>query len=911
MLTDLLIKISADVTDFHEEMKKIAKEMDELSSIFTNMGTTMTTSVTLPMLAAGAASVKLASDMQESLNKVNVAFGSSAYDVINWSKTSVEQMGLASGSALDAASLFGDMATSMGISQDQAAKMSMRLTQLGADLASFKNIPIEQAMQALNGVFTGETESLKTLGVVMTQTQLQTFALTQGITKKIDKMTEAEQVSLRYAFVLDRTKNAQGDFARTSEGTANQTRMFTENLKQLGQQFGDVILPYFNKMIQSANDLLKKFSGLDEDTKKWAVAIGVVAAAIGPLLLGIGSLILVAKDLAIAIRLVGSALTFLAANPIGVVLAAVGLFIIGITTLVMNWDKFSKFVNESSLSMKILSYYLLPIPTTIALITKNYDEFVARLKYGVEWMRETITQVSVLIQKFNLINQALAYAKGESQQYNEQLEKMAKNASLNKSLAETELQTKLNAISMENLRKKQLEVAGTTEFISNRYVQMGEAAKQYTPKQDDMNKKFDEGKNKADELANKLKSLQEVGVKAANDFADAVKTALKNRMVAEQDNFDSLTKKLDKEKAAYKDLLDTYKKNNEDAKKIFKDSSDKIIEEIDRRYKEIQDKSTKQADEESKPYQDKIDMIQRAFQEEQNAINDTIFEKQKESAIKSLLENQSAENRLKVTDELARVMIQREADLLQEGKTLRIDEMWQLTKEENDIIKKKVNDARKIEIDMLKLKINQINQAEAMQAVANEIRRQNEIAKEKERYEQDVKNYESAQERLLSMRETTYLKSIEYLETEIRESELRLNKYKESLNASNEQIIKDMTANQDGLVELLKKYNPSWKQAGIDFGNELIAGLQEKTKGIQEAVTKALNMIKSISGKVSAPTPNTSAPSLNKDPMNLRISAEVPSNGDKQVNVWLDRVLLTNQLASTMVDRNYLKNGYG
>lgn len=183
-------------------------------------------------LAAGAAAASagifklttMASDLDETLNKTDVAFGDSSTAVKAWSENSIKSMGLSKQTALDMTALFGDMGTSMGIPQNEAANMSMSLTQLGADLSSFKNIGIEEATTALNGVFTGETESLKRLGIVMTQANLEQFAFSQGMTKGIKDMTEAEKVNLRYAYVMSKTANAQGDFVRTGGGFANQLR---------------------------------------------------------------------------------------------------------------------------------------------------------------------------------------------------------------------------------------------------------------------------------------------------------------------------------------------------------------------------------------------------------------------------------------------------------------------------------------------------------------------------------------------------------------------------------------------------------------------------------------------------------------------------------------------------------------
>jgi hypothetical protein len=267
---------------------------------FQTIGTNLTLGITAPLAIIGGASFKMASDFEESLNKVRVAFGESAGSVEEFAKTTITSIGLAEGSALEMASLFGDMATSMGLTRPAAAEMSKSLVTLAGDLASFKNIGIEEAQTALAGVFTGETESLKRLGIVMTEANVQAFALTKGITKKLQAMTQAEKVSLRYAYVMSVTKNAQGDFARTADGAANQMRTFQESVKQLGAQFGQVLLPVITPIIVKVNELISKFQGLDSGTKKIIVTIAAIAAAIGPVVLIFGKLQLAVGLLQIA-----------------------------------------------------------------------------------------------------------------------------------------------------------------------------------------------------------------------------------------------------------------------------------------------------------------------------------------------------------------------------------------------------------------------------------------------------------------------------------------------------------------------------------------------------------------------------------------------------------------------------------
>lgn len=287
----LRVKILADVKDLQKSLKSAQGKIDAFSEKLKKVGSTLTKSITLPVVAAGGAAIKMASDFNESLNKVDVAFGNSANVVKDFAKTTLETFGIAEGSALDMAALFGDMATSMGLSTNEAAKMSTELVGLAGDLASFKNINIEQATTALAAVFTGETESLKRLGVVMTQANLQQFAFNQGIEKQIKDMSQAEKVMLRYQFVMQSTSNAHGDFARTQEGSANQMRIFQESLKQLGSSFGQVILPMFTDLVKYANNALKVFQNLDPTTKKIVATFAGLAAVAGPLLYLAGTVI--------------------------------------------------------------------------------------------------------------------------------------------------------------------------------------------------------------------------------------------------------------------------------------------------------------------------------------------------------------------------------------------------------------------------------------------------------------------------------------------------------------------------------------------------------------------------------------------------------------------------------------------
>lgn len=277
-----------NIKEFQKGVSRAGKSLERFGTRLSAIGAKATLGLTTPLTLAGGSAIKLAMDMEESLNKVDVAFKSSSQSVKDFADTSLESFGISSNQALESASLFGDMATSMGLTTDSSASMATQLVGLAGDLSSFKNIQVEVAQTALAGIFTGETESLKRLGVVMTQTNLEQFALSQGITKNIKEMTEAEKVNLRFAFVMEKTKNAQGDFARTSEGSANQTRIFQQSLVEIGTQFGEILLPMFQKVITSLNGILKRIKDLSPETKRFATGLGMIVTALGPTLLLLG-----------------------------------------------------------------------------------------------------------------------------------------------------------------------------------------------------------------------------------------------------------------------------------------------------------------------------------------------------------------------------------------------------------------------------------------------------------------------------------------------------------------------------------------------------------------------------------------------------------------------------------------------
>ena len=334
-------------SSFEKRMESISSKAKSIGDKLSGIGTALTVGVTTPLAVAGKGMVDAASDFDENLNKISVAFGDNADEVKAWADTATQSFGLSMNQALEATSLFGDMATSMGISQSEAASMSTSLAGLAGDMASFKNIGIDEAMTALNGVFTGETESLKQLGIVMTEVNLQEFA--DGLGLVYDDMTQAEKVQLRYNYVMAMSKNAIGDYARTSDGTANSMRTFQASVENLAITLGQNLLPIVTPIIQKATEMVNAFSAADPELQRLILGIAGIAAAAGPALIILGGMV----------SGFGSLVSILSAvlSPIGLIITAIAALSAGFVYLMNTNERFRDAALQvwDSISSKIQS----------------------------------------------------------------------------------------------------------------------------------------------------------------------------------------------------------------------------------------------------------------------------------------------------------------------------------------------------------------------------------------------------------------------------------------------------------------------------------------------------------------------------------------------------------------------------
>lgn len=206
--------------------------------------------------------IKLGSDLQEVQNVVDVTFPSMSKQVNEFAKNAISQFGLSETMAKRFTGTFGAMAKSFGFNEQAAYEMSTALTGLAGDVASFYNISQDEAYTKLKSVFTGETESLKDLGVVMTQAALDQYALANGYGKTTAAMSEAEKVALRYNFVQQQLTAAAGDFVRTSDSWANQVRVLNLQFSSLKATIGQGLINVFTPVLKVINSVIAKLQSL-------------------------------------------------------------------------------------------------------------------------------------------------------------------------------------------------------------------------------------------------------------------------------------------------------------------------------------------------------------------------------------------------------------------------------------------------------------------------------------------------------------------------------------------------------------------------------------------------------------------------------------------------------------------------
>lgn len=292
------LDLGINSSGFKNQLNGIKKQTSSLGGAFGKLGKVAAAAFSVVAIAKFTkACLDLGSDLAEVQNVVDVTFGSMSDKVDQFAKDAMTSYGLSEKVAKQYMGTFGAMSKAFGYTEAAAYDHAAALTGLAGDVASFYNMTTDEAATKLKSVFTGETETLKELGVVMTQAALDEYALQKGMGKTTANMSEQEKVALRLAFVTDRLSMASGDFARTSDGWANQTRVLSlrfDALKaSIGQGLINVLLPVIRLLnelmvyLQKAADAFSNFTTMlfgdagSSAVGSAAVASGDIAGSMG------------------------------------------------------------------------------------------------------------------------------------------------------------------------------------------------------------------------------------------------------------------------------------------------------------------------------------------------------------------------------------------------------------------------------------------------------------------------------------------------------------------------------------------------------------------------------------------------------------------------------------------------------
>ena len=287
----LNIVFGADLRGFDKAMKKAQRSIAKFSTKMRNVGKKLTTNVTLPIVGLGLAAVKMAADFEETDSKFKTVFSSIQKQAEKTADVFKKSFGLSEKAAKQLLADTGDLLVGFGFTEQAALDLSQKVNELAVDLASFTNFSggAEGASLALTKALLGERESIKSLGIAITETDLKSFAKEQGLVwKELDRITKA---NLTFELAMKQSSKAVGDFSRTSGSLTNQTRILQSALTDLAVEFGTILIPFAQQIVTTLREFAQALSDLSPQTKEFIVKMSGWAAVIGPVVIFTSSLV--------------------------------------------------------------------------------------------------------------------------------------------------------------------------------------------------------------------------------------------------------------------------------------------------------------------------------------------------------------------------------------------------------------------------------------------------------------------------------------------------------------------------------------------------------------------------------------------------------------------------------------------
>ncbi|WP_454599125.1 phage tail tape measure protein [Qipengyuania sp. SM2507] len=297
MLGSLLISLGLDSGQFRsgmsaaeKEVVKFQRSMNKTAQALQDLGARMTLGITAPLVAFGGFAVKAASDAEELQSAFDQTFGALSKQMTEWAETTGDAMGRSTQEIQQAANTFGIFFNQAAPTKQAAAELSKEFSVLAQDLSSFFNVDPTEAMQKLRSGLSGESEPLRDFGVFLNEAAVKAKAFEIGIAAAGSELTEQQKIMARAALIMDATATAQGDVARTADGTANRVRAAKAAFEELQVAIGEKLIPAVRPLVEGLTNMLSAFTALPDGAQTSIIAFAGVAAVAGPLLFLVGTL---------------------------------------------------------------------------------------------------------------------------------------------------------------------------------------------------------------------------------------------------------------------------------------------------------------------------------------------------------------------------------------------------------------------------------------------------------------------------------------------------------------------------------------------------------------------------------------------------------------------------------------------
>jgi hypothetical protein len=876
-------QIAKQSTRFGRLQAKIEESETKLKAFggaMKSAGSGMMLSLTAPLLAAGVASTKLAMDTGETENLYKVSVGNmkDSFDV--FVATMQDGLGLNKYAVQEFSATLNTMFDSMKFGEESSFEMSKGLTQLAYDMSSFYNMDPDEAFNKLQAGITGEAEGLKRLGIMIDEATIKSYAYQNGIAEQGTALTENQKVLARYAAIMDQTGKAQGDLARTIDSPTNQMRIQMESIKELGAEFGNVLLPAVADMLKPIKNLTDWLKGLDDGQKKLVVGVGIFAASLGPVVMMAGQLTIALPGIITAFGALklgaaklGAGLKFLATNPFALTVAAMTAIVIISKKIYDNWETFAPFAN--AIWATVAAGVDVAFDGINVAFQGSKMAFAKLLDFWLGGWLEFYGSLASMGKDLPIIGGAFEFASEKMNGMAEGLQKFSQNAT-------------------EDFAKAKDSLAESRESFTENADKMGEAAKELAGKlkehfaggvKDAADEAKDEGVPAYTDAGEALALALAEGIESGNgavkdasvnlvdsfkqtvdDLKSALVKALKMRI---QESYDLEKENLENEVQALEEWkdesIDRIKSVYDARKDGLEKQKDAVIDALDDekdRLDKWKDESIKAIetvrDAKLKALQDQIDALDEQEKVKDRAVS---FDEEQEQIdqLKLLIEYESDEGNLKTMQaELDKVLQAREARLhkesIEDKKDSLKDEM-EAVKEAADTEKETIEDRYEHQSEMLEKRIEDTQRYYDTQAELMELAKESELISINSLYEASKGTLDQKQLDL----DAFYAKKLE----------------DSAINAEAEKLIIDQ--NQQEILELLKGYGDGYQAVGKSLGERLVAGFGPQ-------VDKIASMIANVQTKLSAAQSQADSLKTNATGSNTTNITTSTTNDSKIVN---------------------------